>query len=128
MRPLLLTLSLAFAPVWRLLGFSASQPGKDKSVSVAAVTVTSEQQAQRGFDSQPRGPAARPSLGWGLDGAPAAPLDQDWGMRWCLRLCQPGFHHGVTRHEAGPGPESSPGQAACGAGLHLDAPWLDLSS
>lgn len=121
-RPLLLTLSLAFARVRRLLGFSASQPGKDESVSVAAVTVTSEQQAQRAFlDSQPRGPAARPSLGRGLDGAPAAPLDQDWGVRWCVRLCQPGFHHGVTRHEASPGLGLSPGQAACEVGLHLDA-------
>lgn len=87
-------------------------------MSVAAVTMTGERQAQGGFlNSQPQGLAACPSLGRSLDGAPAAPLDQDLGVCWCTRLCQPSFHHGVTRHEAGPEPgfppDRGPARSAC---------------
>lgn len=116
-RPLLLTPSLALALCGGCWGSQLHSRARTR-LCLAAVTVTGEQQARGGFlNSQPQGPAACRSLGRGLDGAPAAPLDQDLGVRWCTCLCQPGFHHGVTRHEAGPEPgfppDRRPARSAC---------------
>lgn len=71
---------------------------------MAAVTVTGEQQAQRGpLTSQPQGPAVRPSPGRGLEGLlllPGPGLGSALARAPVPALLPPPS----DRHEAGPGP------------------------